>query len=112
MAQYVEARAAYDGQVRKVVLVYLLPAERSDRLLVSIDVMDHLVRDTGGFFRARKGPRVERKVAMQEMTDDQARETAERIARESGTLYIAIVRDGDLHGGDVQPHHDSRNAAA
>jgi hypothetical protein len=111
MAQYVAARAAYDGQVRKVVLVHLLPATRSDRLLVSIDVMDHLVRDTGGFFRARKGPRVERKVAMQEMTDDQARETAERIARESGTLYIAIVRDGEPAGDDVRPL-DSRTAAA
>ena len=89
MAQYVETRAAYEGQVRKVVLLHLLP----------------------GFFRARKGPRVERKLVLQEMTDDEAREAAERIARESGTLYISIVRDGSLFGDDVQPHHDSRDAA-
>ena len=110
MPQYVEARAAYEGQVRRVVLVHFLPAERSDRVLVSIDVMDHLVRDGGGFFRARKGPKVERKVAAQEMTDDQARETAERIARESGTPYIAIVRDDDP-GDESRPSHDSRDAA-
>lgn len=110
MAQYVETRAAFEGQVRKVVLLHLLPAEDPARVLVSIDVMEHLVRD-GGLFRARRGPRVERKVVLQEMTDGEARALAEHIARESGTLYIAIVRDGGLFG-DVQPvRHDSRDAA-
>ncbi|HEX2115728.1 MAG TPA: hypothetical protein VHM01_15095 [Alphaproteobacteria bacterium] len=110
MAQYVEARAAYEGQVRKVVLLHILPSDHPDRVLVSIDVLEHLVRD-GGFFRARRGPRVERKVVLQEMTDGEARATAERIARESGTLYISIVRDGSLFGEDVQAPHDSRDAA-
>src|SRR5690348_6641208 len=110
MAQYVTTRAALEGQVRKVVLLHLLPAERQDHVLVSIDVMEHLVRD-GGFFRARRGPKVERKVVLQEMSDDEARALAEHIARESGTLYIAIVRDGGLYG-DVQPVRiDSRDAA-
>jgi hypothetical protein len=110
MAQYVETRAAFEGQVRKVVLLHLLPAESPERVLVSIDVMEHLVRQ-GGLFRARRGPKVERKVVLQEMTDDDARALAEHIARESGTMYIAIVRDGGLFG-DVQPVRiDSRDAA-
>jgi hypothetical protein len=109
MVQYVETRAAFEGQVRKVVLLHLLPADRQDRVLVSIDVMDHLVRDTGGFFRAKRGPKVERKVVLQEMTDGEARALAEQVARQSGTLYIAIMRDGSLFG-DVQPV-DSRDAA-
>jgi hypothetical protein len=108
MAQYVETRAALEGQVRKVVLLHILPSDHPDRVLVSIDVMEHLVRDRG-LFRARRGPKVERKVVLQEMTDDDARALAEHIARESGTLYIAIVRDGGLYG-DVQPV-DSRDAA-
>jgi hypothetical protein len=110
MAQYVEARAAYEGQVRKVVLLHILPSDRPDRVLVSIDVLEHLVRD-GGFFRLRRGPKVERKIVLQEMTDGEAREAAERIARESGTLYISIVRDGGLFGDDARVHHDSRDAA-
>jgi len=110
MAQYVETRAAFEGQVRKVVLLHLLPADNPEHVLVSIDVMNHLVRDGGGFFRARSGPKVERKLVLQEMTDDEARATAEHIARESGTPYIAIVRDGDLFG-DAVPVHDSRDAA-
>jgi hypothetical protein len=110
MAQYVETRAALEGQVRKVVLLHILPADHPDRVLVSIDVMEHLVRD-GGLFRARRGPKVERKVVLQEMTDDEARGLAEHIARESGTLYIAIMRDGGIYG-DVQPVRvDSRDAA-
>ena len=110
MAQYVTTRAAFEGQVRKVVLLHLLPSDHQDRVLVSIDVMEHLVRD-GGIFRARRGPKVERKVVLQEMTDDEARALAEDIARQSGTLYISIVRDGGLFG-DVQPVRlDSRDAA-
>jgi hypothetical protein len=110
MAQYVETRAALEGQVRKVVLLHILPADHPDRVLVSIDVMEHLVRD-GGLFRARRGPKVERKVVLQEMTDGDARALAEHIARESGTLYIAIMRDGGIYG-DVQPVRvDSRDAA-
>jgi hypothetical protein len=110
MAQYVTTRTAFEGQVRKVVLLHLLPSDHPDRVLVSIDVMEHLVRD-GGFLRARRGPKVERKVVLQEMTDGEARALAEHIARESNTLYIAIVRDGGLFG-DVQPvRHDSRDAA-
>jgi hypothetical protein len=110
MAQYVETRAAFEGQVRKVVLLHLLPSDRPDRVLVSIDVMEHLVRDRG-LFRAKRGPRVERKIVLQEMTDGEARSLAEQIARASGTLYIAIVRDGGLFG-DVGPvRHDSRDAA-
>lgn len=111
MVQYVETRAAFEGQVRKVVLLHLLPADRPDRVLVSIDVMNHLVRDGGGFFRARSGPKVERKLVLQEMTDGEARATAEHIARESGTMYIAIVRDGGLFGDAVPVGHDSRDAA-
>jgi hypothetical protein len=110
MAQYVETRAALEGQVRKAVLLHILPADHPDRVLVSIDVMEHLVRD-GGLFRARRGPKVERKVVLQEMTDGDARALAEHIARESGTLYIAIMRDGGIYG-DVQPVRvDSRDAA-
>jgi hypothetical protein len=110
MAQYVETRAAFEGQVRKVVLLHLLPSDRPDRVLVSIDVMEHLVRD-GGLFRARRGPKVERKIVLQEMTDGEARATAEQIARQSGTLYISIVRDGGLFGDAVPVRHDSRDAA-
>jgi hypothetical protein len=110
MAQYVASRAALEGQVRKVVLLHLLPSDRPDRVLVSIDVMEHLVRDRG-LFRARLGPKVERKVVLQEMTDGEARATAEQIARASGTLYISIMRDVGLYG-DVRPVRvDSRDAA-
>jgi hypothetical protein len=109
MAQYVETRAALEGQVRKAVLLHILPADHPDRVLVSIDVMEHLVRD-GGLFRARRGPKVERKVVLQEMTDDEARGLAEHIARESGTLYIAIMRDGGLYG-DAQPVRHNLDAA-
>jgi hypothetical protein len=110
MAQYVATRAALEGQVRKVVLLHLLPSDHPDRVLVSIDVMEHLVRDRG-LFRARRGPKVERKLVLQEMTDGEARAAAEQIARESGTLYISIMRDGGLHG-DVRPIViDSRAAA-
>jgi hypothetical protein len=110
MAQYVASRAALDGQVRKAVLLHLLPSDRPDRVLVSIDVMEHLVRDRG-LFRARRGPRVERKIVLQEMTDGEARAAAEHIARQSNTLYIAIMRDGGLYGETRPVLIDSRDAA-
>jgi hypothetical protein len=110
MAQYVDTRTAYGGQVRKVVLLHMLPADQPDRRLVSIDVLEHLVHD-GGMIRARRGPRVARKIVLEEMGDDEARAAAERIARESGTLYICIVRDGWLWGDGAPVRADQRDAA-
>jgi hypothetical protein len=109
MAQYVDTKTAYGGQVRKVVLLHILPAERPERCLVSIDVLEHLVRD-GGLFRMRRGPRVTRKLVLEEMADGEAREAAERVGRESGTPYICIVRD-NLLSGDEPPTPDHRDAA-
>lgn len=110
MAQYVDAKTAYGGQVRKVVLLHMLPADHPDRRLVSIDVLEHLVRD-GGLIRARRGPRVTRKVVLEEMSDDDARGLAERIGREHGTPYLCIVRDGWLWGDGSPVAHDDRAAA-
>jgi hypothetical protein len=108
MAQYVDTKTAYRGQVRTVVLLHILPAERPERCLVSIDVLEHMVRD-GGLFRMRRGPRVTRKMVLQEMADGEARAAAERVGRESGTPYICIVRD--TLPGDDGPTHDHRDAA-
>jgi hypothetical protein len=109
MAQYVDTKTAYRGQVRKVVLLHILPAERAERCLVSIDVLEHMVRD-GGLFRMRRGPRVTRKVMLEEMADGEALAAAEQVGRESGTPYICIVRD-NLLAGDGAPTPDHRDAA-
>lgn len=95
MAQYVDTKTAYGGHVRKVVLLHMIPGDQADRFLVSIDLLEHLVHDRG-LIRARRGPRVTRKVALEAMSDEEARLSAERIGRESGTPYVAIVRDSWL----------------
>ncbi len=107
MAQYVDTRTAYAGQVRKVVLLHMIPAEQPDRFLVSIDLLEHLVHD-GGLIRARRGPRVTRKLVLEPMSDEEARCAAERIGRESGTPYVAIVRDSWLWAdGPAAARHDA-----
>jgi hypothetical protein len=107
MAQYVDTRTAYAGHVRKVVLLHMIPAEQPDRFLVSIDVLEHLVHDRG-MIRARRGPRVTRKVVLEAMSDEEARFAAERIGRENGTPYIAIVRDSWLWADrPAGAHHDA-----
>jgi hypothetical protein len=97
MAQYVDTKTAYRGQVRKVVLLHILPADRPERCLVSIDVLEHMVRD-GGLFRMSRGPKVTRKMVLVEMADGEARAAAEQVGREHGTPYICIVRDTLLAG--------------
>jgi hypothetical protein len=109
MAQYVDTKTAYGGQVRKVVLLHMIPAEQPGQFLVSVDLLEHLVHD-GGLIRARRGPRVTRKVVLEAMSDDEARAAAERIGRENGTPYVAIVRDSWLWADQPAPariHHDA-----
>lgn len=106
MAQYVDSKTAYRGQVRTVVLLHILPAERSDRCLVSIDVLEHMVRD-GGLFRMRRGPRVTRKMMLVEMADGEACAAAEQVGRDCGTPYICIVRDNLRDGAPTPDHRDA-----
>ena len=107
MAQYVDTKTAYAGHVRKVVLLHMIPADQPDRYLVSIDLLEHLVHDRG-LIRARRGPRVTRKVVLEAMSDEQARASAEQIGRDNGTPYVAIVRDSWLWSDQpAAAHHDA-----
>ena len=108
MAQYVDTKTAYRGQVRKVVLLHILPAEKPERCLVSIDVLEHMVRD-GGLFRMRRGPRVTRKMML---AGDGRRRSARggraRRARERHAVYLHRARQP---AADDAPTPDHRDAA-
>jgi hypothetical protein len=93
MVQYVDTKTASHGIVRKVVLLHMVPGDGPDRFLVSIDVCEHEVRAPGGMRRGRGGPRITRKLVLEPMTDDAAREAAEAIARAEGILYICVDRE-------------------
>lgn len=92
MTQYVDARTAYAGQVRKVVLLHLFPSDRPDEVLASIDVLEHVVHHRG-LCRGRLAPRTTRKVLFEPMAEPAARALAEAIAREHGTPYVCVVGD-------------------
>lgn len=93
MVQYVDTKTAYHGIVRKVVLMHMVPGDAPDRFVVSIDVCEHDVRARSGMRRGRGGPRIVRKVVLETMTDDEAREAAEAIARQEGIPYICVDRE-------------------
>jgi hypothetical protein len=89
---YVDSHTAYSGQVRKVILVHQVPAERSDCVRVTIDILEHIVSDRG-MIRARRAPRITRSAIFNAAADDIARNAAQEIARAQNTPYICLTGD-------------------
>ena len=88
----VDSHTAYSGQVRKVILVHQVPVERSNRVRVTIDVLEHIVSNRG-MIRARCAPRATRSAVFTAAADDIARSAAQEIAQAQNTPYICLTGD-------------------